>query len=88
MPAGRYRVEFVPAARRSFLALALDVRRRLDPHILALADNPRPAGVVKLTGPDELWRVRVGSYRIVYQIEDRALLVLVFRIAHRREVYR
>jgi len=53
-----------------------------------LANNPRPFGSDKLAGPEELYRVRVGDYRIVYQIQDEALLVLVVKIGHRREVYR
>jgi mRNA interferase RelE/StbE len=53
----------------------------------ALADAPRPPGVVKLAGRDD-YRVRVGDYRIVYAVDDAERLVLVARIAHRREVYR
>lgn len=56
--------------------------------IEGLATEPRPAGVKRLVGPNDLWRVRVGGFRIVYRIEERALLVLVVRIGHRREVYR
>ena len=53
-----------------------------------LAENPRPQGCKKLKGDDNLWRVRAGDYRIVFSIHDDLLLVLVIRIAHRREVYR
>jgi len=60
----------------------------LRPRIDALADGPRPAGAKKLKGGGELWRIRVGDYRIVYAVRDRILLVLVVRVAHRREVYR
>mgnify|MGYP001580816136 FL=1 len=54
----------------------------------ALAATPRPKGVKKLTGTDDLYRIRVGDYRIVYQIHDDRLIVLVVRIGHRRDVYR
>ena len=54
----------------------------------ALAANPRPKGVKKLSGPDDLYRIRVGDYRIVYQIHDDRLIVLVVRIGHRKDVYR
>ena len=49
---------------------------------------PRPIGSVKLEGEENLWRIRVGDYRIVYTIEDKKLIVLVVRIAHRKDVYR
>ncbi len=54
----------------------------------ALAANPRPKGVKKLTGLDNLYRIRAGDYRIVYQIRDDRLIVLVVRIGHRKDVYR
>jgi len=54
----------------------------------ALAQEARPAGCVKLAGSPDLYRIRVGDYRIVYQIKDNELLVLVLSIGHRREVYR
>lgn len=57
--------------------------------ILALAQEPRPAGCKKLVGAGgNDWRVRVGEYRIVYEIDDKAQAVTVMRVAHRREVYR
>ena len=62
--------------------------KRVDTRILALAENPRPPGVEKLVGPESFYRVRVGDYRIIYQIEDDRFIVLVIRIRHRREVYR
>jgi mRNA interferase RelE/StbE len=64
--------------------LKLRIRDAID----ALAVNPRPPGCVKLAGEEIVWRVRVGSYRILYEIHEGRLVVLVIRIAHRREVYR
>jgi len=61
---------------------------RLRPHIDGLATNPRPPGAKKLKGVAEAWRIRIGDFRIVYEIRDRILLVLVVRVAHRREAYR
>jgi len=84
----RYRIEFAPAADRDFRALAEDVRRRLRPRIDALAENPRPHGVETLEGEKSLHRIRVGDYRIIYQIQDDVLMVLVVRLGHRRDVYR
>ena len=84
----RYRIEFAPAADRGFRALAEDVRRRLRPGIDALSEKPRPHGVESLAGEKGIYRIRAGDYRITYQIRDNALVVLIVRIGHRREVYR
>jgi mRNA interferase RelE/StbE len=83
-----YRVVMTPEARRNMLALPQDVARRVTVCILALAQSPRPPKTKKLKGTADLWRVRVGDYRVVYQIEDGRLLIVVIRIGHRREVYR
>lgn len=79
-----YRVEFSRSADRQFRALPVDVRRRIAPRITALAGAPRPKGVEKLKGADDLYRLHVGDYRIVYEIRARVLLILVLRVAHRR----
>lgn len=63
-------------------------RRRIVTSILALADQPRPAGCEKLSGHADRYRIRVGRYRVVYSIADRELVVLVVRVAHRKDVYR
>jgi mRNA interferase RelE/StbE len=83
-----YTIEFSRPAEREFVKLAREIRRRLHPRIEALADDPRPAGAKKLKGRDDLWRIRAGDYRIVYEVRDQILVVLIVRIAHRREVYR
>jgi mRNA interferase RelE/StbE len=62
--------------------------QRLREALDALEENPRSVHGVKLQGEEELYRVRVGDYRIVYQIQDRQLIVLVVQMGHRREVYR
>ncbi len=83
-----YRVEFKPSARRQLRKLPLDAQARIVARAEALAHDPRPQGVEHLAGGDDLYRIRVGDYRIVYKIYDRVLLVLVVRLGHRREVYR
>ena len=88
MSAGRYRVEFSRPAERQFRALPAEVRRRIAPRVDALADAPRPRGAEKLEGGEDLYRLRVGDYRILYQIRGQVLLILVVRVAHRREEYR
>lgn len=83
-----YTVEFSPGAERDFRKLAREIQLRLRPRIDALADHPRPAGAKKLKGREELWRIRVGDYRIIYEVRDRILVVLLVRVAHRSEAYR
>jgi len=86
MPA--YRIEFAPSAHRQFAKLDPMARARIAPAIDALAEDPRPATAKRLVGEDELWRIRVGAYRVVYAIEDGRLTVLVVKVGHRRDVYR
>jgi mRNA interferase RelE/StbE len=62
--------------------------RRLTQTLRNLGENPRPGGSIKLAGPDALYRIRVGDYRIIYQIRDSELLILVVAIGHRRDIYR
>jgi len=83
-----YTVELKPSAAKALEALPRPDQRRIAARIDTLATDPRPVGVKKLEGEDALYRVRVGDYRIVYQIQERRLIVLVVRIAHRRDVYR
>jgi mRNA interferase RelE/StbE len=82
-----YAVEFLPSAARELSKLEPAVRRRLARRIDRFAQDPR-GGAVKLRGAEDVWRVRVGDYRIVYQVHDDRLLILVIRIGHRRDVYR
>jgi mRNA interferase RelE/StbE len=83
----RYRLLFKPSAQRAFLALPKDVQRRLDARLLAL-QTPRPPGIKALTGASGVYRLRVSYYRILYEVHDERVLVLVLAMGHRREVYR
>ena len=82
-----YRIEVKPAARRAMKGLPRQVLERIDVAILGLATEPRPSGSIKMTNC-EAWRVRVGDYRIVYEIHDAVLVVFIIDVGHRREVYR
>ena len=83
-----YSVAFAPAADRQFRKLPALVQQRLKPHIDSLPGAPRPPGTVKMHGEPNLYRIRVGNYRIVYYVLDREREVLVVKIKDRREVYR
>jgi mRNA interferase RelE/StbE len=84
----QYSIQILPSAERDLAALDKPLRQRIAARIDALADNPRPSGVKKLQGSADTWRFRVGDYRVLYQIRDQQLLVLVIKIGHRREIYR
>jgi mRNA interferase RelE/StbE len=87
-PARVYQIELTARAVKALAALPRDAQRLIGRRIDALALEPRPPGVEKLKGSGSLFRVRSGDYRIVYTIEDRVLVIVVVRVAHRREVYR
>ena len=84
-----YRVLIKPSAAKEIEAVDQKKdRQRIVARILALADDPRPAGCEKLAGKIDRYRVRVGRYRVVYSIADAELLVVVVRVADRKDVYR
>jgi mRNA interferase RelE/StbE len=83
-----YRVEFERQAAKALAELPLDTQRRLARAIDSLARDPRPTGCKKLEGGDDLFRIRVGDYRVIYQVIGRQLLVLVLKVGHRRDAYR
>lgn len=83
-----YRIDFAPSAYRAFAKLDPSIRRRLSPAIDVLAEEPRPPGAKRLVADEPLYRIRIGAYRVVYAIEDDALVVLVVKLGHRRDVYR
>ncbi|MGO9229735.1 MAG: type II toxin-antitoxin system RelE family toxin [Bryobacteraceae bacterium] len=82
-----YRVALTASAAKELHGLPSTMVARIVPRLERLAASPRPPGCKKLKGGDKEWRIRVGDYRIVYEIDDLARTVDVTRIAHRREVY-
>lgn len=83
----KYFLEIKQSAQKELDALDDALFTRIDRKILALADNPRPAGCKKLKGYKDQWRFRVGDWRVLYIIDDAEKLVIITRMAHRREVY-
>ena len=84
-----YRVEILPSAQRELAALPSREQKRVNERIRRLADIPRPPGITVLQGQKDIYyRLRVGDYRVIYEIHDKRLVVLVVKIGHRREVYR
>lgn len=85
----RYEVRIKPSAGKELSRLGTKQdRQRLVAAINSLAPNPRPVGSEKLVGSDNLYRVRVGDYRVVYEIWDGELVVVVVKVGHRRDIYR
>ncbi len=82
-----YEVELTPAAQRQWKSFDKPTQRRILERVTSLADNPRPNGVEKLKGEENLYRIRSGNYRIIYTIDDKNVLVLIVRIGDRKEVY-
>lgn len=85
---GEYEIEFKPTADKALRKLPKKAQVRIVERIEELKDDPRPPGCIELEGDDGLLRIRVGKYRVVYTIEDEQLLVLVVRVAHRKDAYR
>lgn len=83
-----YRIELKPAAERDLKRIPNADQKRIARKISALSEDPRPPGAMKLKQAKELWRIRVGEYRILYQVQDGVSLILIARIRHRRQVYR
>jgi mRNA interferase RelE/StbE len=84
----RFSVQIKPSARKELESLDDHLLAVVLMRIEALAEDPRPDGCKKLRCWSDLWRLRVREYRIVYTIDDAARLVTVFRVRHRRDVYR
>jgi mRNA interferase RelE/StbE len=82
-----YQVELAAAAVRQLKEFTPDVRRRIQGVLELLAVDPRPPAATQLVGGSGDWRVRTGDYRVIYEIQEQHVLVLVLRMGHRRDVY-
>jgi len=84
----KYRIELSATAERQLRKLQLTDRGSLVRVIKGLSIEPRPRGCRKLHGYEDVYRIRKGTFRIIYSIEDDRLLVLIVKIGHRRDIYR
>lgn len=82
-----YVIKIIPQAKKDLDNLPAKIFNRVKSTILKLAQSPRPYGAIKLT-QEESYRIRVGDYRILYRIDDQPKEIYIYRIKHRREVYR
>lgn len=83
-----YSIEFTKTAEKDLRRLPKQVISRIRKAVDALAENPRPHGYKKLVGQQDRYRIRIGDYRIIYNIKDDILVVLVIEIDHRKDIYR
>ncbi len=83
-----YTIEFKPSAARELSKIPRPEQIRIAHRIDALAIDPYPHGVEKIKGGENIFRFRVGDYRVVYSVENKQLLILVVKVGHRRDVYR
>ena len=84
----QYVVQFTSSSAKEYRTLPKQIQNRVKALIDKLIENPRPVGVKKLVARDSYYRMRIGDYRIVYEIVENQILILVTRIRHRREAYR
>ena len=82
-----YKVVITSRAERELKRLDRSTKNRILPVALALTDNPRPHGCLKVKAEENLWRIRVGDWRIGYEIDDGTRVVRIVTIGHRREFY-
>ncbi len=83
-----YNIYLEGSAEKDLKRLPSDVIKAVVKNIKQLSDNPRPANCKKLKGLKNFWRIRVGNYRIVYEIIDSSRRINVYRIKHRKDIYR
>jgi mRNA interferase RelE/StbE len=83
-----FTVEYDPNALKELAKLDRPIARRILKAVDALSSDPRPSGARSLVGYPDLWRIRIGDYRVIYTIKDAELVVLALRVAHRSSVYR
>jgi len=83
-----YNIEWRPSTKKDLKSISKAEVRRIINAVEALSDQPRPQGSTKLSGSGFTYRIRVGNYRIIYEIHDEIILIEVVKIGHRKDVYR
>ncbi len=85
---GKYSIRISASAEKQLKKLPRDDQKRVAAAIMALGENPHPPGVRKLSGYDDVFRIRVGNYRILFSVSEAEVIIIVLKIGHRRDVYR
>jgi mRNA interferase RelE/StbE len=84
----KYRIEVSATAERQLKKIRPEDKVRILRSISLLASEPRPGGCRKMSGYDNIYRIRVGNYRVIYEIDGKRIIIVILKIGHRREVYR
>lgn len=84
----KYKIEIAQSAEKALYRLPKDTLKRILKKILELAENPFPAGVRKLSGMEHTFRVRIGSHRVIYDVYEKIITIIILKIGHRKDVYR
>jgi len=84
----KYRIEISATAERQLKKIRREDKVRILRSISLLASDPRPSGCRKMSGYDDIYRLRIGDYRVIYEVDGRRIIVVILKIGHRREVYR
>jgi mRNA interferase RelE/StbE len=82
-----YRIEFTRPAQKEFGNLDVIIKQRISDEVVGLEKDPRPLGCVALKGYANIYRIRIGKFRVIYEVKDKILMVLVIRVAKREDVY-
>ncbi len=82
-----YKLIFKTSAQREIESLNDRLLERIFPRIESLQEHPRPTGCKKLRGYKDLWRIRIGDYRVIYSIDDAKKALEILRVRHRKDVY-
>jgi len=85
---GSYEIEISRTAEKQLKKLPTDDQLRVVRAVLALAEEPHPRGSRKLSGYDDVFRVRVGRYRVLYSVFENRLVIIILKVGHRKDVYR
>ena len=83
-----YEILLERRAERDIKKLSIEIFQRIIPRIKALAENPKPPGSRKITGSKSDWRIRIGEYRVIYEVDEKSRVVKVMSIRHRKDIYR
>ncbi len=83
-----FTVQYKKSSEKDIECLPADVVQRIRDAILALSQNPRPTGCKKLKGFENKYRIRIGDYRVIYEIHEKTVVVLIVQISHRKDAYR
>jgi mRNA interferase RelE/StbE len=84
----KYQIRFKLSSAKEFKNLPSNIQKRIEEVLEKMIENPRISGVIKLRGDDKLYRIRVGDYRLVFEIDDSEKLIKITRIRHRQDVYK